>query len=312
MATWEDGPEYAPVDRPTEFALPAGPATVLTAEPPAPRMAEPPVQRPVFNQPPVPVAELAALIPVAPDTRDPQLPFEVAAATLTSDSVWGSAGGPLGPTASPTEPFRPSLVGPTLVGPSAPTAYPPPPGPWGPPPDPSLPGSRGAVPVGPIVNGPGPYGPPPNGSYPPPPGFPSAGTPGWFGPGPAQPPPVRGPVTVGQVVAAATPGLVVTLVVAGLIPVTSPVMLVIATLLTRQVRTAGSRVRLVLRIAVGFVAFIGLVVGLSGSSYGFADWWSVVGGWSVFTSWVSLVVVLLLVTLELRKTGAPPRRANWG
>ena len=62
MATWEDGPEYAPVERPAEFAEPSAPPLSIAA--PVPQMAAlAPKDRPAFDQPPVPVAPLATLIP---------------------------------------------------------------------------------------------------------------------------------------------------------------------------------------------------------------------------------------------------------
>lgn len=89
MATWEDGPEYAPLERPVDFGRP--PVAELDVAPPvAPQAASAPQDRPVFSAPPVPVAPLATLVPTPEAPRDPQLPFDVAAATLTGDGAWGA------------------------------------------------------------------------------------------------------------------------------------------------------------------------------------------------------------------------------
>ena len=89
MATWEDGPEYAPVERPTDFAD-AGAAPLSMAPPVVQMAALAPKDRPFFDQPPVPVAPLESLVAAPPETRDPQVPFAVASSTMTSDSAWGA------------------------------------------------------------------------------------------------------------------------------------------------------------------------------------------------------------------------------
>lgn len=113
MATWEDGPEYAPLERPADFT-PAAVAPLSVAPPVQQMAALAPKDRPVFDQPPVPLAPLATLVPVAEETRDPQIPFAVVSSTVTSDSAWGAVhwGAPTGlpaalPAAAPT-PWAPS------------------------------------------------------------------------------------------------------------------------------------------------------------------------------------------------------------
>src|SRR3954451_25262548 len=89
MATWEDGPEYAPRERPSSSAQP--PVAPLD-QPPA--VAQPaagaPAARPQFGQPAAPVAPLADLVPVPADVRDPRRTSDVAASALTWDSAWRS------------------------------------------------------------------------------------------------------------------------------------------------------------------------------------------------------------------------------
>lgn len=90
MATWEDGPEYAPVDRPAGFVAPAIPplseaasSTDLSWGAPT----EPPAR---FDAPQDPVPPLAALVPSTGPTRNPTEPFQVASALVTDGSAWGS------------------------------------------------------------------------------------------------------------------------------------------------------------------------------------------------------------------------------
>ena len=102
MATWEDGPEYAPVERPAEFTRPA--VAPLSVAPPAEQMAAlAPKERPAFDDPSAPVAPLETLLPDVEETRDPQLPFAVVSSTMTSDSAWGALhwGPPSGATSRP-------------------------------------------------------------------------------------------------------------------------------------------------------------------------------------------------------------------
>ncbi len=91
MATWEDGPEYAPVDWPSAFVAPnAGPLSTAAAEldASAGAPAAPPER---YEQPKNPVPALADLVPAPAAVRDPAEPFHVASAVMTASSAWGSA-----------------------------------------------------------------------------------------------------------------------------------------------------------------------------------------------------------------------------
>lgn len=101
VATWEDGPEYAPVDWPTGFVAPA--IAPLDDTPPAPDLSagaplEPPAR---FDTPHDPVPPLAALVPDSGPVRDPHEPFQVTSAVVTDGSAWGSvhsaSAGPIAP-----------------------------------------------------------------------------------------------------------------------------------------------------------------------------------------------------------------------
>jgi hypothetical protein len=89
MATWEDGPEYAPIERPSDFQIPDAPP--LDVAPPYAQVAAwAPKSRPVFDSPEGPVAPLSTLTPAREEPRDPQEPFAVVSSTMTSDSAWGA------------------------------------------------------------------------------------------------------------------------------------------------------------------------------------------------------------------------------
>lgn len=113
MATWEDGPEYAPEQRPVEFVEPdpaeggtqGGPdggrqgATALSVAPPRPRpSAGAPTSRPRFEQRhqvrPLPEHDVVTESP-----RDPTLAFRVNHSTMTTapeqSVAWGAAHMPI-------------------------------------------------------------------------------------------------------------------------------------------------------------------------------------------------------------------------
>ena len=299
MATWEDGPEYAPLERPAEFSTPAT-EPLDTGPPPAEVAPRLPVDRPAFTGPSVPVAPLETLIPVPADVRDPVLPFEVVSSNLTSGSAWGSAHQA---SAAPTAPaVLPAPTAPAWPAPVPATPWPPTPQPW-----PATAPSAQAWP--PVQQPPWPgTATPPNA----PAGFPSPGTPQWFGPGPygEQPPTER--VGPRAVLEAATPGLLAVLAVGAVIFVLSPVLLVVAYALSSRVTVARDAVRRALGISLAAVGFFGLV-GLTRDLLGFSEWWSFVGIWSLLLCWGMLVTVSGLDYRGLRNAaGAPPApRGDW-
>jgi hypothetical protein len=294
MATWEDGPEYAPVERPAEFAEPSAPPLSI-AEPVEQMAALAPKNRPAFDEPPVPVAPLATLIPPPGEHRDPQQPFAVVASAMTSDSAWGAVhwGRPGGPPASvPLGPFPSSPI------PAAPTG-----GPWG---APSL--ARRPAAEQPF--------PPPSSGGPaaPPNGFPAPGTPAWFGPGPYPgQPSTPDRVSARSVFDAATPGLCICLALGGFIYVLAPVMLAVAFSLTSRVMAARTEVRRAFGIGTAVWLLIAMMAGLTNDE-GFSGWWTTVGAWAVVVCWGLLLTTLVLVYRELKAGGRPalPTRSPWG
>ena len=298
MATWEDGPEYAPVERPAEFTRPA--VAPLSVAPPAEQMAAyAPKRRPTFDHPSAPVAPLETLLPEVEETRDPQLPFAVVSSTLTSDSAWGALhwGPPSGPSAAPP----PGAVPPPTAPPLG--AMPPPIAPYGPP----------AIVGRPAPNEPLEIhnAPPMSGSN----GYPVPGTPGWFAP-PAygERPTPPGEIGAKAVLDAATPGLCICLTIGGLVFVLAPVLLAVSLGLTGRVKAARRQVRRAFGVGLGLLAVIGTIAALTNDGSGFAAWWTVIGGWALVICWGLLLTTLLLVYRGLKTEGPPPPpiRSAWG
>lgn len=161
MATWEDGPEYAPLERPDDFTVPD--ASPLVDPPPVAGPPAAPVVRPQFGDPETPVAPLSALVPRATEEhRDPQTPYRVDTATMTDGGAWGAAHW-RSPSTVPAGPGTDRPAGSAPAGTPATQAV-----------------TLQSGPAGSDSN------------------FPAPGTPGWFGPGPPQPHPPEPPPTLGK------------------------------------------------------------------------------------------------------------------
>ncbi|WP_375433057.1 hypothetical protein [uncultured Friedmanniella sp.] len=286
MATWQDGPEYAPLVRPDEFAEPA--VQPLEIAPPVPQPAAgAPVERPAFNEPSAPVAPLSTLVPTPADVRDPAQAFAVVSSTLTTGGPWGGVHGAVPAGAAAVDP----------AGPFSATA-----------PFPAH-GQVSALDQFPPVQVPAPY--PPN-------GFPEPGTPAWFGPGPYGEQPTPGRADVRALLAGATPGLLLVLVLAIVITVLAPVLLVVAFVLARRATVARLAVQRAFVIALGTLGTFA-VIGLFTGPLGFGDWWSFLGSWSRLVSLGVLISTVLLVRRALLggetptpPAPPPPYRGPWG
>lgn len=121
MATWEDGPEYAPLERPGTFAAPPAVEPLDKAPPRRVPSAAAPAAEPTFDQR-VTLPPLAQHQPEPGPQRDPREPYEVGASAMTEvDSAWSTVvhfhvqpdqwGPPMGP---------PAHVGPVGPDPRAP------------------------------------------------------------------------------------------------------------------------------------------------------------------------------------------------
>jgi hypothetical protein len=279
MATWEDGPEYAPSERPSDFHGPDAPP--LDVAPPYAQVAAwAPKNRPVFDSPEGPVAPLTTLTPVREEPRDPQEPFAVVSSTMTSDSAWGAVHW-ASPTGQPT---------------GLPTAAA-----WTPPP-----GAHHLQPEQPLAIR--------SGATPTPSNFPTPGTPDWFGPGPyGQQPQPTTPVSARAVLDAATPGLCMCLIIGGLVSVLSPIILCISVGLAGRVKVANAEVRRTFLLGIGVLAVIG-VFGLLVVDTGFTEWWRFLSIWGLLICWALLISTLAMVYRRLKSDNPPPPtyRSPWG
>lgn len=220
MATWRDGPEYAPHERPAAFVVP--PTEPLSAPAPPVRVIEAaPAEEPSFTVPEGAQPDLATLVPAAAPGRNPTVPFEVVTAAMTSGGPWS---GTTGATAErlPTQPF--TAPGPPLAGYLA---------------------------VQPAVQ--------PNAQVNPAP-FPAPNTPQWFAPPPETrvpaPPP---PVSIGQIWQAATPGVMVPLIVGMFFSWLSILMLAISFALSARIAYRRDAIRRSYVVALILIAMGGML-----------------------------------------------------
>ncbi|MBA8794685.1 hypothetical protein FHX74_002304 [Friedmanniella endophytica] len=316
MASWQDGPEYAPLERPSAFD-PSGLAPLDQAPPFVQPAANAPAERPRFDGPGVALAPLAALVPAEEGPRrDPHEPFAVASSTLTeTTSAWSAARGTAG-----------SLGG-------APTAA-------------SAPGQAGAVQAGPVQATPvqAGWGPPtgdpvtapPTTGWPPPDqplvltsaappsqnGFAAPGSNAWFGAPPLQQPAPWGPrrVTAGEVWRAVTPGVWVTLglgILFGLLTSITPLAYAIAWVLATRIRVARKHILRSFTIGLGVIILLWLI-SLALSS-GYLTGFEILSRCTLAVCLGQLVSLPTLAYLGLRRGEQPapppgqyPPRSPWG
>lgn len=221
MATWQDGPEYAPAERPAAFVVPAAapltaPVPEVATTPSAPAL---PAGEPSFAPTEEAQPELAALVPSGAPGRNPKIPFEVSAAAVTAGS-WASGPATGATVRSPTQPF--TAPGPPLTG---------------------------YLPAQPAVQ--------PNAQVNPAP-FPAPNTPQWFAPPPESrvpaPPP---PVSVGQILRAVTPGVLVPLLIGMFLNVMSILMLAVSFALSARIPYRREAIRRIYTVTLGVLGVIG-------------------------------------------------------
>lgn len=287
MATWEDGPEYAPVARPEEFTAPdAAPLSVgesrslVATEPP-------PAQRPELQAPQQAVAPLDTLTADrGDDVRDPSEAFTVVASLVTDKtSAWSAAHS-------------------TVISSPVDASWAPPGGTPGSQPI-RLSGQPAQDLAGPAPSANGvPQSPHGQAHFGPGPGRPGTGF------TPIQPP---APVSFGGFVMNLTPAVALTLILGGLIMVLSPLFFAAAFVLASRVRlarvwvlrtfTAGA-------ILIGLVAF-GAILG----SPSLGQWWNGVSATSLICCWLALLVsaYMVLRAMQNGETPTPPgqRRQTW-
>ncbi len=273
MATWQDGPEYAPAERPTAFVDP--PAEPLQAPPAATTPAVwAPADQPVFSPPTAPTPALAALVPSVAAPRNPQQPFEVTSSTITNQSAW-SAVHSQAITAATVQPWTPEQP----VAASAPVP--------------------GYHPARPAMHPQAQVNPTP---------FPTPGTPQWFGPPPpwARVPEAPPAVSIGQMITGATPGVLVPLAVGAVFSWLSVVMLAISFALSARIAYRRETVR---RIYSGVALGLAIVAATNmlDDTVSPEMLWETVSNWAQLACWVIPVLVVLVVGAALRAGERPER-----
>lgn len=107
MASWQDGAEYAPLERPDGFATPRTSA-LSVAEPPVDPAAGQPAQAPDQFESPSSIP-LDQLTPRSDEPRNPTLAFDTSGAAMTS-GAWGAAHRDGGHNSRPWTPEQPLLT----------------------------------------------------------------------------------------------------------------------------------------------------------------------------------------------------------
>lgn len=272
MATWRDGPEYAPRQRPLAFVEPTAAPLEVVAEP-VPQVAVS-AQEPLFSPPSAPTADLASLLPASVPQRDPRQAFEVVSATVAGPgpTAWGAAhsSAPDASTWTPQQPLTASAPPPATAA----TATPPAPSLPAPP---SLPGA-GQVPTW--------YSPPPEGTR-----FITESQP-------------QSPPNLQAIWRAMTPGVGITLAVGALLGVASVVMLVLAAILSGRIRVAREGVTRAFAVAMGWTALT-TVPTLLVQGFDPLALIDAANVWAQLCCWVLLVLVPVIVSIGLK----PGRRS---
>jgi hypothetical protein len=269
MATWEDGPEYAPLERPSDFTV--GDVAPLSVATPPPRPPEAPGDRPQFGDPSAPVAPLDTLVPEDDvSERDPKAPFDVDSDTMSqggsSGSAWGAAH------------WRPPAGAPVQQ-----------PGPWGPPAGrPSHPDQPMALHAGPAQQ---------SGN------LPAPGTPAWFGPGPARAYTQPKPTSVWK----AVPPAIFILLGLSLLWFCAPITYLIAFILSARLQYARKQVLTAFGVVFGVAVLISTAATLL--NYGdLGSWYGTLSTWSLLGAILMFILVIAMVNNELRDgRGGYPR-----
>jgi len=105
------------------------------------------------------------------------------------------------------------------------------------------------------------------------------------------------------VLAAATPGVLLTLVVGGFVWVLAPITLVVAFLLSSRVLYGRKATRTAFAAVLSFLGLVGLLSRITADG-SFSEWWNTVAGWACFGSWV-MIVTCAIAAYRALKQGRP-------
>lgn len=117
MASWTDGPEYAPTVRPSAFMAPVAEA-LPNPEPRSELTPDLPAGEPSFQPPATPAPDLRELVPSAAPGRNPNLPFESLTTPLTEVEESSEVRDPRSPFADPGPPLSGYLAAPVTQAPA--------------------------------------------------------------------------------------------------------------------------------------------------------------------------------------------------
>ncbi|MDR1851325.1 MAG: hypothetical protein LBR21_01535 [Propionibacteriaceae bacterium] len=235
MATWEDGPEYAPLERPSGFDA-AQVEPLAAHEPQTPQLPPAPENPPKWYEPVKDAKPLSEYVPESAPERDGHQPFELATALLTT-SGWEAEKLdevdpklPLGP--APRAYSATQVLAQNAPGQAAPVA----------------------PPVFEATEQSGVYPPSREPAFPvyPPGVFPQPGTPAWFS---TQQVPYRPPepLTLQRVLAAATAGVLIPLALGSMVVQFSTLMFVLAFVLSSRIRYRTRAIRITFGTGAAFV-----------------------------------------------------------
>lgn len=290
MASWEDGPEYAPSARPDGYELPDTPPMPVARPVPSLVDGAPAIQPTDFAEPPVAVRPLAAVEVVDRHPRDPRRPYDVEQTAITSGtSAWGH-------THSSILQPSPAMLAQADRGAATPTVA-------------QFDANRPVAISGPGANqagsAPGPQGP----SAPPGYGYPTPGTPGWFGPGANYGSRGPAPVSFEALWQAVTPTVAISLAVGVLLtfflPV-APLALAVAFAGSFAIRYRQAIVRTVMGMATGLLAFVA-VIGLLLGGQDLQSWWATCNITAWLCCWFAAPIVALVVRSALANRERPAR-----
>lgn len=316
MASWEDGPEYAPVARPSVFAPPSEAVPLSYAAPVQRPSANAPLARPDFTQQEQ-ARPLDEYVPTRDSARDPSQAFKTASATMTAvDSAWGA----VHQHQAPVQPNWPAPTGaPAATGPAAPV------GPQAPTEPITLSRAREGAQTADT-----PAFPPPTGApldHPPPSGAPVSapegpGLPGWaVDPNqPAPPPqqwdaPEQWPTPQGLpelflgIQRSMTPAMLWALVGGSFLLPFSPLLFSVAATASTYAQHRRRWVRNIFIIGGAVIATV-FVVGLfAGGIARLGAWWNLVSWTSVFVCILTLASTVWLVSNAVSR-GEPPEQVE--
>ncbi|MDR0783226.1 MAG: hypothetical protein LBE83_05645 [Propionibacteriaceae bacterium] len=239
MATWKDGPRYAPAERPMGFVEPSA-SVSLVGDPPPPPPPAAPLEAPQLFDDPVSAVPLASIVPAPKDTRDPGEAFPMVSTLMTSADPAGmvrlTATEP-GGTRPPNRPFHVSASLNTTTASWAPPAA----------------GDR------PVV--------------------------------------VRRPVRIADLMAAAYPALLITLVVIGLVAIMDYVLawaglLFVTFALVPRVHLRVKQTRTIFLVGLGGLAtlwFVSLLVDASTANVDLG-----LGFWTFLVSWCLAIAAIIV------------------